>query len=228
MPNAAPLPDPAPAAAEAVAAVKVGAKVDVGPSSIAGGSVTVVAYVLALIAFAQGARDEATMSALTVGTIALVTTIAARVAQAVSGGKAAAAAVVATAPAPAPVTAEDLAQIGDELVALRKGLHVLGRDQAVDQAGEWQPVTAATEGPVDELAARRRDELEQHADELVLSKDHDVDDDDPGDDDDEPEVTTDEELEHAPDDPDGGPPEAHVALVTAHAGLRDDEPKRVK
>jgi hypothetical protein len=59
-------------------------KVKVGPSTVAGGGVSLVAFVLALVAFVQGARDEATFSALAVGVVSLVTTLAGRYAQAVA------------------------------------------------------------------------------------------------------------------------------------------------
>jgi hypothetical protein len=67
--------------------VEVAPHVGVGLSTAAGGAVTVAAYLAAIVAFAQGARDEATLSALAVGTVALVTTIAGRVAQAVAAIK---------------------------------------------------------------------------------------------------------------------------------------------
>lgn len=59
-------------------------KVGIGASTVAGGSVTLVAFVLAVIAFVDGARDEATISAMVVGAVALVTTLAGRYAQAVA------------------------------------------------------------------------------------------------------------------------------------------------
>jgi hypothetical protein len=57
-------------------------KVGAGPSTLAGGTVALAAYALALVAYFQGARDEATISALAVGTVSLVTTLVGRFAQA--------------------------------------------------------------------------------------------------------------------------------------------------
>jgi hypothetical protein len=100
--------------------VEVNPRVAVGLSTLAGGGVTVVAYLLAIIAFADGARDEATISAVVVGTIALVTTIAARIAQAVAAIKATApvAPAVAVAPAaaagPTPTLAEQARQLREQ------------------------------------------------------------------------------------------------------------------
>lgn len=77
--------------------VAVKPKVAVGTSTVAGGTVSLVAFALALVAFWQGARDEATISALVVGLVSLVTVLGGRYAQAV-----AALAVTAKRPAPVP------------------------------------------------------------------------------------------------------------------------------
>lgn len=76
--------------------VAVKPKVAIGTSTVAGGSVSLVAFVVAAVAFWQGARDEATISALTVGLVSLVTVLGGRYAQAV-----AALLVVGKKPAPA-------------------------------------------------------------------------------------------------------------------------------
>lgn len=64
--------------------VAVKPKVAIGTSTVAGGSVSLVAFVVAAVAFWQGARDEATISALTVGLVSLVTVLGGRYAQAVA------------------------------------------------------------------------------------------------------------------------------------------------
>lgn len=64
--------------------VAVKPQVGIGLSTIAGGSVTAAAYIAAIAAFIGGARDEVTLSTLAVGTVALVSTIAVRGAQAVA------------------------------------------------------------------------------------------------------------------------------------------------
>lgn len=84
----------APQTVRVVAEVKP--KVGIGASTVAGGSITLVAYALAIIAFIDGARDEATIGALLAGTAALITTLAGRYGQAI-------AAVRAAAPAAGPV-----------------------------------------------------------------------------------------------------------------------------
>jgi hypothetical protein len=61
----------------------VDGKVKAGMSTISLGGVSAVAYVLAVIAFIDGERDEATISAVVVGTVALVTMAAGRFWQAV-------------------------------------------------------------------------------------------------------------------------------------------------
>jgi hypothetical protein len=57
--------------------------VKAGVSTLTLGGVSAVAYVLAVIAFIDGERDEATISAVVVGTVALVTMAAGRFWQAV-------------------------------------------------------------------------------------------------------------------------------------------------
>lgn len=79
--------------------VAVKPKVAIGTSTVAGGTVSLVAFALALVAFWQGARDEATISALVVGLVSLVTVLGGRYAQAV-----AALAVTARRPAPVPLS----------------------------------------------------------------------------------------------------------------------------
>lgn len=59
-------------------------KVSVGPTTIAGSTVTLAAFALAVVAFAQGARDEETFSALAVGALSLVTVLAGRFGQAIA------------------------------------------------------------------------------------------------------------------------------------------------
>lgn len=59
-------------------------KVSVGPSTVAGGSVTVAAFAVAIVAFANGARDEETFSALAIGALSLVTTLGGRFGQAIA------------------------------------------------------------------------------------------------------------------------------------------------
>jgi hypothetical protein len=63
-------------------------QVKVGPTTVAGGTITLAAYAVAVVAFIQGARDEQTISALVVGTVSLVTTLGGRYAQAVAQVKA--------------------------------------------------------------------------------------------------------------------------------------------
>jgi hypothetical protein len=58
--------------------------VSVGPTTVAGGSVSIAGFAVAVIAFANGARDEETFSALAVGGAALFTTLAGRFAQAIA------------------------------------------------------------------------------------------------------------------------------------------------
>jgi hypothetical protein len=60
------------------------AKVKAGVSTFSLGGVSLAAYVLAIVAFVQGARDEATISAAAIGTVALVTMAAGRFWQAVA------------------------------------------------------------------------------------------------------------------------------------------------
>lgn len=57
-------------------------KVAVGKTTVYGGSITLVAYAAAVFAFLNGARDEATISALVVGTLSLLMTLGGRYAQA--------------------------------------------------------------------------------------------------------------------------------------------------
>lgn len=66
------------------------ARVSVGPTTVGGAGVTVAAFVAAIVAFASGARDEATVGALVAGVAALVTTLIGRYAQAIAQVKAAA------------------------------------------------------------------------------------------------------------------------------------------
>jgi hypothetical protein len=61
----------------------VDGKVKAGVSTITLGGVSLVAYVLAVIAFLDGQRNEATISAVTVGTLALLAMAAGRFWQAV-------------------------------------------------------------------------------------------------------------------------------------------------
>lgn len=63
-------------------------KVPIGPTTVLGGGVTLAAFVAAIVAVIQGARDEATIGALVTGVIGLVTTLAGRYAQAVAATKA--------------------------------------------------------------------------------------------------------------------------------------------
>ena len=79
-----PMPTPTPPATVDVA---VKPRVAFGTSSTAGAGVTVAAYVAAVIALVDGARDEATLTLVVVGTVALVTTLAGRFAQAVAAIK---------------------------------------------------------------------------------------------------------------------------------------------
>lgn len=78
--------------------------VSVGPATILGGGVTVAAYVAAVVAIFNGARDVETITLVIVGTIALVVTLVGRFAQAIAIAKARA-----TAPAPALLEAGDAA-----------------------------------------------------------------------------------------------------------------------
>jgi hypothetical protein len=66
------------------ATLAVKTRVGIGTSTIAGGTVTLTAYALAIVGFIQGARDEATISALAVGTVSLVTVLGGRYGQAVA------------------------------------------------------------------------------------------------------------------------------------------------
>lgn len=66
------------------AKVAVKPAVSVGVTTVAGGTVTVAAYAVAVVAFIQGARDEQTISALVIGTLSLLTTLGGRYAQAVA------------------------------------------------------------------------------------------------------------------------------------------------
>lgn len=68
--------------------VDVKPTVGIGPTTVAGGTVTVAAFAAAIVAFANGATDEATIGPLIAGTIALVTTLFGRYAQAVAAIKA--------------------------------------------------------------------------------------------------------------------------------------------
>lgn len=63
---------------------KVEPVVGVGKSTVVGGSVSLISFVLAAYAYAQGARDEATIGALVAGVVIGVTTLAGRFAQAVA------------------------------------------------------------------------------------------------------------------------------------------------
>jgi hypothetical protein len=63
-------------------------KVSVGLSTISLGGVSLTAYVLAVLAFVNGARDEATITTAAIGTVALVSMAAGRFWQAVSKEKA--------------------------------------------------------------------------------------------------------------------------------------------
>lgn len=65
-------------------AMTVAPKVAVGKTTVAGSAVSLIAYVLAIVAYLGGARDEATISALVVGTVALVSTLAGRYGQAIA------------------------------------------------------------------------------------------------------------------------------------------------
>jgi hypothetical protein len=65
-------------------------KVSVGPTTVAGGTITLAAYAVAVVAFIQCARDEQTISALVIGTLSLVMTLGGRYAQAVAAVRAAA------------------------------------------------------------------------------------------------------------------------------------------
>jgi len=59
-------------------------KVPVGLSTATGGTITLAAYIGAIVAFINGARDAETLTLLALGTIALVSTMAGRFAQAVA------------------------------------------------------------------------------------------------------------------------------------------------
>lgn len=59
------------------------ASVKVGPTTVVGGTVTLAAYAVAIVAFINGARDEQTISALIVGTLSLLTVLGGRYAQAI-------------------------------------------------------------------------------------------------------------------------------------------------
>jgi len=59
-------------------------KVPVGLSTATGGTVTLAAYIGAIVAFLNGARDAETVTLLALGTVALVSTMAGRFAQAVA------------------------------------------------------------------------------------------------------------------------------------------------
>lgn len=59
-------------------------KVSVGPTTIAGSTVTLTAFALAVVGFAQGARDEETFSALAVGGVSLLTVLGGRFGQAIA------------------------------------------------------------------------------------------------------------------------------------------------
>jgi hypothetical protein len=192
--------------------VEVKPAVAVGKSTVAGGSVTLVAYALAIVAFAQGARDEATIGALVVGTLSLLTTLAGRYGQAI-------AAILATrspsalgdTPAGATITNPNLDTLTGRLEQTSSGTH--GKLKLVEEGG--------MERKADKSDANARHEAR------VMSKDVDDDDNDPGDDHElEAIADTDEELEHAPDEPEGGPPPEEVAPVPCHhEGLKDDDPK---
>lgn len=208
----------------AVVDVAVKPKVAIGPSTVAGGTVTVAAFVAAVVAFAQGARDEVTVATLAVGALTLVTTLAGRFAQATAATKAAA--------APAPIAGELL-----EAAELRPDPGVERALKVASQARAY--AVEALEGLEkhhhayhDDSAKYAKDvDVDQaHDDEgpagaedfLVMSKDYDVDDDDPGPDDDELEDDPrNVELDAHPGEVLGGPAPEEVALVPAHTGLRD-------
>lgn len=58
-----------------------GVNVPVGVSTVAGGGVSLVAFVLAVIAFATGAHDAETLALLATGLVSLVTVLLGRYAQ---------------------------------------------------------------------------------------------------------------------------------------------------
>jgi hypothetical protein len=59
-------------------------KVSIGPTTVGGTTISLAAFAVAIVAFAQGARDEETFSALGVGALALLTTLGGRYGQAIA------------------------------------------------------------------------------------------------------------------------------------------------
>lgn len=59
-------------------------KVPVGPTTVAAGTFTVASFAAAVVAYATGARDEATISMLVLGGVTLVTSLAGRYGQAIA------------------------------------------------------------------------------------------------------------------------------------------------
>lgn len=196
--------------------VEVKPTVGVGKSTVAGGSVTLIAYALAIVAFAQGARDEATIGALVVGTVSLLTTLAGRYGQAI-------AAILATrtpapidlgdTPAGAAITNAILDSPAGRREQTSSGTH--GKLKLVEEGG--------MEPNEDKSDAKAR--IREAREARVMSKDADDDDNDPGDDHElEAIADTDEHLDHAPEEPEGGPPLEAVAPVPCHhEGLKDDD-----
>lgn len=84
-------------------ALTVAPKISVGKTTVAGSAVSLVAFIAAAVGFAQGARDEVTLSTLAGGLVALVVTLGGRYGQAI-------AAILATRPQPAPVASLPLVQ----------------------------------------------------------------------------------------------------------------------
>lgn len=213
----------------ATVAVEVKPKVGVGLSTVAGSTVTLGAYVAAIVALVQGARDEATLTLVIVGTVALVTTIAARVAQAIAGIKA-------TAPALTPLTAVAgrLAvdeEEGDELDSLYQ--RVRRAQRTAEEAHARLDARDRDPGPTDgadyaKTDAALDDRADDGQDAAYMTGDHPGDVGEPGDDrdlvpglretDGEPEL--DGDVERTPDLEELGVRHlAGVREVTAHGSL---------
>lgn len=58
--------------------------ISVGPTTIAGGTITLASFAVAVLAFINGARDAETFSALSTGLLALLVTLGGRYGQAIA------------------------------------------------------------------------------------------------------------------------------------------------
>lgn len=68
--------------------LELDAGVSIGPATVIGSGVTLAAYIAAVVAILNGARDVETITLAAVGTVALVVTLVGRFAQAVAIAKA--------------------------------------------------------------------------------------------------------------------------------------------